>query len=207
MNQTILVLGPSRNGTTITERIIRSHPAVSSDQYIPFARWEFAAITEVAGNLKHTPVIDGLVKAMQRDREWRHFCVKVALPWSLIALGWRQFVSRIKPAKIVFIARGGYDAYQSVCKMPHVKAIDQTPCWETYREWHQSLARGFVAYNDEHPGTSVCLTYERLVMDTEQALEPMWQMLDCEPIANAACMIRRPKHWSSLDAPEGGWKK
>lgn len=193
----LFVIGPMRNGTTIVQAIVHRGEAVNRAIHIPWSRWEFLAIMELGGNVERRPMLDGMAQFLIAPADqYRYRLIRWALPLAQASFAWWRLLDLYPGAKFVLVMRNWYDAYLSVCKMPHIaETIGHKPHKLLYQMWHNGLRLQFQQYITSHPRRVVPVDYDRLVTDADTAMVPVWRMLDVDPPSNLQKMIRQPVHW------------
>ena len=196
MSAPVFTIGMSRNGTTITDKLLRMSADVHPDRYAPFDRWDFAAMMEAGGDVgdKHTlRRMGGWIE--QSPPGYKYVAIKLALPWAYESFGWPRLVSMFPGARFVLVLRDSYAAWQSWSKMPHVQEIGVNVIQEVYRVWHDRMAALYAEFVARFPDRAVLITFENLVRGADGTMKPVWKMLGVEPPENLQAQMRKPEHW------------
>lgn len=207
MSAPLFTIGMSRNGTTITDKLLRMAVGVHADRYAPFDRWDFAAMTELGGDAGDKPLLhrmgDWIEEPPQEYRTLtgepvssKYVAVKFALPWAYESFGWPRLVSTFPGARFVLVLRDSYFAWQSWSKMPHVQAIGVNVIQEVYRVWHDRMAALYAEFVARFPDRAVLIIFENLVRGADGTMKPVWDMLGVEPPENLQAQMRIPEHWA-----------
>lgn len=189
------VIGASRHGTTLTERLVRMSPDIDDARFVPYARWDFAALAEMGGALPERPVCD-------RMRTWigaigRTALVKLSLPFGYEAFGWSNLLQEYPGARVAFVCRDSVDAWASVCDMPHWQALGNIGhpqhLADAYAGWRKAVllhARRMLAKR------GICVRYEDIVNASIVTTGRIYESLGVTPADPDAVRgaIRLPKH-------------
>ena len=197
----VFVIGPARNGTTITERMVRSAPDVSDARYTPGPRWDFVAIMELGGDLREQPMLDGMARFFANSADQhRYRLVKLALPLAHVSFAWPKLLYLYPNAQFVLVRRNWYDAYLSVCKMPHiVNAVGQQPIKQLYHIWHNAVGLQFSQVAVTDSPRVVRVDYDLLVEDADTETARLWDLLCVDPPAGLQAMMHKPRHWHEAE--------
>lgn len=201
MSTPLFIIGMARNGTTITDRLLRQCAEIETKPYVPYDRWDFAAAMEIGGDIGKTPVLDAAVKWAFSRPLVKYATIKLAMPWAYEGFGWPELLLPYPAARFVLILRHHYPAWQSWSKMPHVQRIRVRVAQSVYRVWHDRMAALYSEVAALHADRVRLISYESLVRGADGALAPVWDMLGVQKPENLQRLIKQPKHWNTGEMP------
>lgn len=194
MSRPIFVIGAQRNGTTITDELVRRCSRVGNDTFNPHGRWDVAFMAAAGGGLPSQPLRTRLDRWLHhRPAAWA--TVKLALPFAYESFGWPALADMYAGARFVLIVRDWFDSHASWSEMPHVKTIGVRVAVESYRVWHDRLQTQLVEFARSHDERCVLLSYEALVRGADGTMAPVWTMLNVPAPSDLQKAIRLPVHW------------
>lgn len=198
MADLLFVIGPQRSGTTITARVLGSHPDVSPGGvgFCPYTRWDIQFMAEVGGNPDQQPLLKQLRREAYTNPS-RYYLCKVALPVSAESLTWPRLLGMFPKSMAVLTDRDSAESMLSWVGLEYLRAERpaDVPGWQLLREsWEDLHRQQIVSTEERYAGRTWRVELSAIRQDPAAELGPLFTRLGLsQPSDRAYSVIKRTK--------------
>lgn len=187
------IFGMRRSGTSILRKIIAKSKDVTSVLFEPHELWHSVMMQHFKRfrSEEHQKRIDEF-KRLGKGEGWAGS--KFALNPGIDALDWVWFPRVFKTAKFIFILRNMEDTFASYVQQDCNSFRGAVPL-HVYQPMYAWLQGRMWYYWDTHRDSSCLVYYDKMIIDPETALDPVWKLLDIEPVTGLEKIITIPVNW------------
>jgi hypothetical protein len=173
------------------------HPDIKDLEVEPHDLWAAIDLNHFKRLKKKNSNLQWIINKIQlfkdNGSQGKWYGAKFALNPGTKALEWIWLHKTFPEAKFIFIVRNKIDTWKSVYKQDF-ESVRGLIRKEAYDILVDDLVNGY-----SRPGVmknSCFVEYENLVMHTDEACDPIWELLNISPVSGLASDIRRPENWS-----------
>lgn len=191
-----LIFGMRRSGTSILKTIISKSKGVEKVLFEPHNLWR--SLMNLHFKRLDSPRDRQAVAEFAQASNGKCVGAKFALNPGIDALDWIWFHKVYPEAKFIFIVRNVEDVYLSYLEADKDSIRGAMP-FETYSPMYHWVLGWLVHYHETFPEKSCIVRYEKLIENPNEAMEPVWKLLDIPPVLGLENIIRQPQHQAAKE--------
>jgi len=193
------VLGMRRAGTSILRRIISKSPGVDKCLFEPHEIFYAASLAQIQRYKDHPFVVNTLRKfKSQANSSSGRIGAKFPLNPGTHGMQWKYLNSTFPTCQFVFIIRDIDDNYASYKQQDKKSVRGYIEDRYVYDYFYNRFNAEFMEFTKANPERGIMFSYDSLVENGGNILDPLWPFLGVQPPKPAAFNdIHEPKHWKT----------